>query len=147
MCPDCFNEVALTSDFISSAEKNTGKVLNNSLIDSTGNEINDEYYCSVCDKEIDEYDESIWPDSPLSFNYDANGYKITQDGDSPDLFILRSPYYTYCQFCSPCAPGAGHLENPIHDGVKSYCLGPDWFEGGIAPYLFYRINKALRPIV
>lgn len=29
-----------------------------------------------------------------------------------DAFIIKSPYYTYAQFCSPCVPGAGNLDNP-----------------------------------
>lgn len=69
----------------------------------------------------------------------ADGYhiKLAQDGD---VWVLKSPFYTHAQFCSPCAPGAGHLGNPCSDGPKTYCLGDDWFEGGKAPYPIYKVE-------
>ncbi len=61
-------------------------------------------------------------------------YKATQSGDDSDIFILKSPYYTRAQFCSPCAPGACYLTNPCEDGERAYCFGHDWFDDGKAPY-------------
>jgi hypothetical protein len=60
--------------------------------------------------------------------------------DEIDIFITRSPYYTVCQFCSPCAPGAGYILNECKDGIKAYCFGHDWFEDGKAPYKVYRVS-------
>jgi hypothetical protein len=65
--------------------------------------------------------------------------------------LLRSPYYTYAQFCSPCVPGAGNLDAAVDiedtsvlqegiDGVKTYAFGHDWFEDGKAPYVVYRVD-------
>jgi hypothetical protein len=54
--------------------------------------------------------------------------------------VVKSPFYTYAQFCSPCVPGAGNLDNPMAEGVKTYCLGHDWFEGGVAPYPVWRVD-------
>jgi len=49
-----------------------------------------------------------------------------------DLWVLKSPYCTMAEGCSPCAPGAGYILN--EGGMATYCLGPDWFEDGVAPY-------------
>ena len=65
-----------------------------------------------------------WETSNIS--YEKEGY-ILQTTDL-GLYILKSPFYTHCLFCSPCCPGAGDLNNPIENGVKTYCLGADWFE-------------------
>jgi hypothetical protein len=54
--------------------------------------------------------------------------------------VLKSPYYSLAQFCSPCVPGAGNLESEDEDGVKTYCLSHDWFEDGKAPYKVYAVD-------
>lgn len=67
---------------------------------------------------------------PLFFKLDDKEYFATC-GDSGDIFIERSPYYTLCQYCSPCAPGAGYIMNQNKQGIKAYCFGPDFFYGEI----------------
>jgi hypothetical protein len=70
-----------------------------------------------------------------------------------DVMLLQSPFYTYAPFCSPCVPGAGNLDDAIPtataghdtddlrpDGVKSYCFGHDYFDGGKAPYRVFRVS-------
>jgi len=74
---------------------------------------------------------------PISFTYDSEGYQAEQSYDDPDIFITKSPYYTLCQFCSPCAPGAGYIMN--RGTVKAYCFGHEWFEGNKAPYPVYSV--------
>jgi hypothetical protein len=74
---------------------------------------------------------------PWEFEGDGYFLKLAQDGD---VWVLKSPFYTHAQFCSPCAPGAGHLGNPCPTGPKTYCLGPDWFEDGEAPYPIYKVE-------
>lgn len=69
--------------------------------------------------------------------YEKDGYQI-QTGES-DLMVLKSPYFTHAQFCSPCFPGGGHLENHCEAGPKTYCLGHDWFEDNKAPYPVYSV--------
>ena len=59
------------------------------------------------------------------YSYESEGlaFNVCSDGD---IFVTLSPFYTLAEFCSPCAPGAGYLGS---DGnVKTYCLGPDWFD-------------------
>ena len=102
--------------------------------------------CPKCETEI----ELDPPDlNPLGYTYDKEGYKAEQTFDSPDIFILKSPYYTYAAYCSPCAPGAGHLESPLpkDEGVKTYCFGHDYFDNDIAPYDVYSVetNELIKP--
>ena len=80
---------------------------------------------------------------PISHIVDDGEYQAEASVDSGDIFITKSPYFTYAQFCSPCAPGACHLENPLDhasDENKCYCFGHDWFESGIAPYDVYSVE-------
>jgi hypothetical protein len=109
-----------------------------------------DYRCEHCETTIDANDsEQLYPESPLRHTYDADGYEITQGGDDTDLFITKSPFFTYATFCSPCAPGACHLRNPLRpedapDGNKCYCLGHDWFDGEKAPYVVFSVETGER---
>lgn len=84
---------------------------------------------------MDEYLENYEsPDGQM--DYSDNDYDLHVSGDNFGIFVLRSPYYTYCRDCSPCAPGAGDLNNPLdpneHEIMEGYhralCLGPEWFD-------------------
>lgn len=76
------------------------------------------------------------------------GHVLVNDGsyeaesafDGSCLFLTKSPYYTRAVFCSPCAPGAGYLDNPHDDGVKTLCFGHDMFNDCKAPYPVYRVS-------
>lgn len=70
----------------------------------------------------------------LSFYYTKEGYKAFQSAEGVDIFVEKSPYFTYARECSPCAPNACYLRDHDPHGFKCYCLGHDWFEGGRAPY-------------
>ena len=96
-----------------------------------------DWHCAICNEDF--YSEEVYPESPIAFTYDADGYQIAQSGDDTDLFVLKSPYVTYTAYCSPCAPGAGHLESPLppSEGICTYALGHDWFDGGVAPYTVF----------
>jgi hypothetical protein len=48
---------------------------------------------------------------PCGWYVDDGEYLISNCLDN-DAMIIKSPYYTYAQFCSPCVPGAGNLDNP-----------------------------------
>ena len=80
---------------------------------------------------------------PTSFFYDDGETQAEQSADDVDIFVLKSPYFTYAQVCSPCAPGAGYLLNPLTEpdpSNKAYCFGHDWFESGRAPYPVYDVK-------
>lgn len=75
--------------------------------------------------------------------YEKDGltFQVASDGD---IFVLKSPCYTYAQFCSPCAPGACYLTSPLDTPVeanKCYCLPADWFDDDKAPYPIHYFEK------
>lgn len=91
-----------------------------------------------------------WETNAGNLLYDRDGYRLTGCLDN-DLFVLRSPYYTHAQFCSPCVPGAGNLDCPLKEGPntwktgnESYCLGHDWFQNGKAPYPIFSVETGER---
>lgn len=104
--------------------------------------IGKDYFCLACEECF--WSESAFPDEALGYSYEADGYKLCDCLDS-DIMVLDSPYFTYARFCSPCVPGAGNLDDAadLHptadDGVKTYCLGHDWFDGSRAPYTVYSV--------
>jgi len=95
-----------------------------------------DYFCRDCKRSFNS--EDAFRDEPLGWSFEDSEYTLTDCLDS-DVFVLKSPYYTFAQFCSPCVPGAGNLDTPVSNGVKTYALGHDWFEDGKAPYTVYRI--------
>jgi ribosomal protein L37AE/L43A len=99
----------------------------------------DEYACENC--EVIFEGSHVYPEDPLYFYYDREGYTASQSHDNSDIFVIKSPYFTYCQYCSPCAPGAGYLKSPMSPskGIRAYCFGHDWFEDGKAPYPVYDV--------
>lgn len=96
-----------------------------------------EYACTNCQIYLDS--DEVYSDEPLCHELNDGEYTATQGGDDSDIFITKSPYYTKCQFCSPCAPGAGYIMNQCEDGPRAYCFGHDWFEDNKAPYTVYRV--------
>jgi hypothetical protein len=92
-----------------------------------GTEIED-VVCGHCDMEND-----VEELEPVCHKYEGNGYILITGGDCIDLWVIKSPLYTYSKFCSPCAPGACYLpdfiEGSTPDDNKCYCLGSEWFNG------------------
>jgi hypothetical protein len=100
-----------------------------------------DYYCADCDYEFDS--DEAFGDEPIGWHYSGDGYELT-DCLNSDIFVLKSPYYTTANFCSPCVPGAGNLDNANPDGAETYCLGHDWFESGEAPYPVFSVETRQR---
>lgn len=96
-----------------------------------------DYYCKYCEKGFDA-DECTGED-PIGWKYEGDGYVMTDCLDYA-IIITQSKYYTLAQFCSPCVPGAGNLDSAAEDGVKTYCLGHDWFDGEKAPYPVFSVE-------
>jgi hypothetical protein len=108
-----------------------------------GNEIAEENaeegYTCECGYEI-KYSEEMYGDEPSYIDHDSgDGIRITGCLDS-DFMILKSPYYTHAQFCSPCVPGAGNLNSPCPNGPKTYCLPSDYFGDEGAPYPIFLVE-------
>lgn len=121
-CPECGNQVKDSSDYDGCEDADL------------------DYYCEVCRKSF--WSNWCYADEPLGHELDDGKYKATMSGDDNDIFLLKSPYYTHAQFCSPCAPGAGHLENPCDAGPKTYCFDPSWFsKDRPCPYKVYRVDN------
>ena len=98
-----------------------------------------EYACLNCEYLFGS--DSAYGEEPNGYNYQDSEYTLT-DCLVSDIFVLKSPYYTYAQFCSPCVPGAGNLDSPLDkgEGAKCYCLDKSWFEDDKAPYPVYRVS-------
>jgi hypothetical protein len=115
---------------------------------------------------IDIFNESYESDGSGIMDYSDKEYDLHVSGDNFGIFVMRSPYYTYCRGCSPCAPGAGDLNSPIDvDGgvprtelspvhmafksgstEKTLCLGHEWFDrdndqySRKIPYRVFRVS-------
>ena len=101
----------------------------------------DDYVCHHCKYVFGS--ESAFGETPHAFTVDDGEVRAQQGGDDCDIFILESKWFTYAQFCSPCAPGACYLRNPLESRIESnraFCFGHDWFEGGKAPYPVYSVE-------
>ena len=128
-CPKCGNAAAEITD---------PKVPDLDSFEDTDWEDNGRDHACIACKYTFNSDEA-YPDEPAGYSYDGEGYKLTDCLDS-DIFVLKSPYYTFAQFCSPCVPGAGNLETFCENGPKTYALGHDWFEDQKAPYPVYSVE-------
>jgi hypothetical protein len=100
-----------------------------------------DYACESCRYLFDGGE--AFPDEPLGWYIDDGEYKVVDCLDS-DALVIKSPYYTLANFCSPCVPGAGNLDSHNTDGVKTYCFGHDWFDDGKAPYPVYAVATGER---
>jgi hypothetical protein len=107
---------------------------------------------------IEEHFNDRYEENEDTYRYEKDGY-IIQTASNMELFVIRSPYYTYAQFCSPCVPGAGNLDCVFQHGAapglegedyaeaaekcgfpKVYCLGPEWFDDEKAPYPLFQVK-------
>ncbi len=133
-CPDCGN----TASPIGDVDVDT------SDWDCAKHECAD-YACVTCKHVFGS--ESAFGEEPMGFTLDDGEYTAQSCLDS-DVMIMRSPYFTYAPFCSPCVPGACSLDSTDgrpESGVKAYCFGHDWFDNGVdgpqhAPYVVYSIE-------
>jgi hypothetical protein len=98
-------------------------------------------------------------DGCARMDYEGDGYQLHTDSYG-DVWVMKSQFFTYAQFCSPCAPGACSLTNPLEfDGEKpsekfqednwsnrAYCLGHDWYDDDQAPYPVFSVETGKRVI-
>lgn len=97
-----------------------------------------DYYCQSC--RTWHMEEDCYGEESTGFHYDGDGYKLIDCLDF-NIMVIESLYYTKAEYCSPCVPGAGNLDSTSDDGVKTYCLGPDWFDGdNKIPYHVYLVK-------
>ncbi len=100
-----------------------------------------DYACDDCRYTFDSSD--AYGEEPIGFELKDDDYHAVDCLDS-DVMILRSPYYTYAPYCSPCVPGAGNLDSAddctSEDGAKTFCFSHDYFEDRRAPYRVFRVS-------
>jgi len=120
-----------------------GCISQNSILQAWADDA-EPYYIgrSVQDLDDVEYEDL----EPTSYVLDDGEY-LAESCLNHDVILIKSPYFTYCKFCSPCVPGAGNLDSPSNftedgttDGVATYCFGHDWFDSGVAPYRVYSLT-------
>jgi hypothetical protein len=102
-------------------------------------EVSENLICNNCNYETD-YEEFFYNETGESI-YEDDNYILKLD-EYNDIFIIKSPYYTFCKPCSPCAPNAGYiLHEDKENGIKTYCLDKTWFEDEKTPYEYFEIKK------
>ncbi len=132
---------------------------NNANLDIADNDID-------IDRIMDQWNDHYSGNESGIMDYSDSEYDLHVSGDNFGIFVMKSPYYTYCRDCSPCAPGAGDLNNPINvDGgsprtekspvhmsyaggctEKTLCLGHEWFDrdndqySRKIPYRVFRVS-------
>lgn len=156
-CPKCGNPCKEASSEEFAAEfaehwaENVGNVYQNfspevraekmeSALDSIPTK---DYYCLDCAHGFCS-DEAF--SEPLGYTYDAAGIVCESAFDNTELFVTKSPYFTFAPFCSPCAPGACSADQGTTDpedqtGGKCYCLPEDWFDDeNPCPYCYWSVQ-------
>ncbi len=73
-----------------------------------------DYACHNCRYTFDSSE--AFPDEPIGHELKTSEYTAIDCLDS-DVMLLKSPYYTYAPFCSPCVPGAGNLDDAWMGGA------------------------------
>lgn len=98
-----------------------------------------DFQCDLCEYVFDS--QEAYGEEPQGYTFEDDGY-LCEDCLDSDIIILKSPFYTFARFCSPCVPGAGNLNDAgdVNYGVVTYCFGHDWFEDGKAPYPVYSVK-------
>lgn len=79
---------------------------------------------------------------PIGWHYLPNDpdYDVEYSESLNCLIITKSPYFTLCNLCSPCVPGAGDLDSYNLHGLPTYCFPEDFFEPGTIPYKPHEIK-------
>ena len=72
------------------------------------------------------------------FEYSEEGYYVIAYTNENVIMVIKSPWYTLSNKCSPCYPNAGDLDTPGE--LKTYCLGADFFEDEKAPYEIFEVG-------
>ncbi len=121
---------------------------NNANLDIADNDID-------IDRIMDQWNDHYSGNESGIMDYSDSKYDLHVSGDNFGIFVMKSPYYTYCRGCSPCAPGAGDLNSPLNpDDMtimdngrdKTLCLGFEWFDqdndqySRKIPYRVFRVS-------
>lgn len=121
-CPHCYNELPISFE--------------------------DDTECPDCKVLIEDGQQYSDFAEPSYLEYKNDEYHLYMSSDSQEVWIFKSPYFTYAQYCSPCMPGAGNLDVPMDErgqleqlGAKTYCLDKTWFNDEMLPYPINTIGE------
>jgi hypothetical protein len=120
----------------------------NEMINSTAYTISDDTKSNIIDLIMDDLNDG-YENSDGQCDYSDAEYTLHVSGDNFGIFVIKSPYYTYCRKCSPCTPGAGDLNNPLEindievldNFDRAYCLDKSYFDDEKAPYRVFRVDN------
>ena len=121
-------------------------------LDLGGNNWTDESY-EACKEEAmreegESFDEEAFGDGYMGdgdteWSYTDDEYQLVTVLTNC-LLVIKSPYFTHARYCSPCLPNAGDCDTPDEGGVKTYCLGREFFdEYNPCPYPVYRVTDGV----
>jgi hypothetical protein len=79
-----------------------------------------------------------YEESEDTYRYERDGYILQTT--SLGIYVIKSPFYTFAAACSPCCLNAGDLDTPRDGGLKTYCLGADWFDDDKREYPIYSVE-------
>lgn len=102
----------------------------------------DEKVSTAWDLIEQKFNDTYESDGSHSWLYEKDGY-VLRDCLHTDIMVIKAPFCTWSKQCSPCVPNAGDLDSPLSegDGLKSYCLGLDWFDNeNKCPYEPYNVG-------
>lgn len=94
--------------------------------------------CPSCNEIL--YDCSFENSDPVGYMIDTDEIKAVMGYDDYDIMVIKSPYYTKCEYCSPCAPGACTILSQHVQDDKAYCFGPDAYEESCEKPVIYRVS-------
>ena len=131
-CPECGNEVVDSQSAI---------VLKEGGEQDEEHVPEQDFFCHHC---LESYwSDQVYGDEPVSNILDDGEYKASLD-EYNDVMLVKAPFFTNAQYCSPCVPGARHLGNPCENGPATFCFGHEWFDSGEAPYPVYSVETGKR---
>lgn len=106
---------------------------------------------------VEQYVNDSYQNDDPAMAYEGDGYAFGTCLIS-DIFVFKSPFYTFTVQCSPCVPNAGNLDSapsaeewvvmagsqPEGKYLKTYCPGHDMFENERAPYAVWFVENNRR---
>lgn len=107
----------------------------------------------IFDRIMQEVGDSLYDGEPHVYLKETEGVtlQVSPLGGAQHLWVIKSPWVTACEGCSPCIPGGGDLDTPVgwfeHGETRpgywpgqnqkwAYCLPSEWFteQGHQVPY-------------
>lgn len=82
-----------------------------------------DFFCLRCEKTL--WSDEVYGDEPIGWTLEDGDDITATDCLDNDAMVIKSRYYTYAPYCSPCVPGAGNLDSVDFDPNSDALLGTD----------------------